>query len=140
MEQPHRLVALHVAELMVRAARHEEHAVLLPLEALLAAALVPDIGDAASGDDVDDLVERELERLGRPARGDLAHARRSDALLPGELDEGAHALALFPPAELDGAQVWDEVAAMDRDARALHPVVVGEELAPHLPLRLEGGL
>ena len=125
-QQPHRLVAAHVAHGVVVVVRDLEQAPGLPLEAGPGAVVArPHRGHAVALEHVDQLVEGELERRQGLSRRDLLHHGGGDPLLPHELDKGALAAALLPPAQLDGAQVLDEVAPMNRNAGGGYPVIVG---------------
>src|SRR5438270_7476643 len=111
-------------------ARQQEHTVFAPLEALALAARTPDRRRAAPLCDVDHLVERQPDRWEDTPWRDLADPRLGDALLTFELNESRVAAALFPAAEPQLAQVLDVVAAVDRQAERVHPVIVGELQPP----------
>ena len=62
LEQAHRLVTLHVGELVRVIMRHQKHAVLLPLEGFLRPFFAGPYGrKPAAFDDIDDLVEGEFQ-------------------------------------------------------------------------------
>src|SRR5687768_227586 len=114
MQQAHRLIALHVGELVRVVMRQQEHAVLLPLEGFLRPFLArPNSRETAAFDDVDDLVESKLDRRQSLTGRNLRHSRRSDAFLTDELNERGVTLARVPPAELQCAQVLDVITAVD---------------------------
>src|SRR5690242_19745004 len=94
--------------------RDQEHAVLLPLERLLWGAVAgPDGREAATLDDVDDLVEREALRRKRLARRDLRDAGLAHTLLAGEDQERGVAFTLRPRAHLDRPRILNEIATMN---------------------------
>src|SRR5262249_30517368 len=112
MQQAHRPVPLHVAELMVTAMGQHKHAVLLPLKAFPGAAVViPDGGETAAINHVHDLVQRKLQWARGLTGGNLGDACRTHALLAHQLDKSAHTLALFPPAEFRVSEILDEKAS-----------------------------
>ena len=125
-QDAHRPVAAHVAHGVVVVVRDLEQAPGLPLEAVLRPVFAqPHRGHALALEHIDQLVQGELHpRQGLSGR-DLLHHGRGHSLLPHELDEGALAAALLPPAQLNRAQVLDEVTPVDRHADRGHPVVVG---------------
>ena len=127
VEQARGVVAVHVRELAVGVARHEEEAARRPLERLLRTGVVrPDGGDAASAEDVDLLVDREFQRRERVSGRYLLDAALDHALHAAQLHERRVDLAVLPPTELSGAEVFHVVAPVDGDVLRFHPVVVGE--------------
>jgi hypothetical protein len=130
VEQSRRLSTVRVAELVKVVARQQKHAVGVPLEAFALTRGAPDGGGAATFDDIDHLVEGESNRRQHAARRHLADARFGNTLLALQLDEGGIAAALWPPAQLELAQVLDVVAAVDRQVERVHPDVMGELQLP----------
>ena len=124
VQQPQRLVPPGVGELPVAAPGDQEERARAELEAMLRHALGPDGGDAPPAHGVDHLVQREPHRGHRRLGRDLGDARLGNALHAGELDERGVTLPLAPRGHLDGLEVFDEVAAVDRHALGLHPSVV----------------
>ena len=127
VEQSRGPVAVHIVELRPRVAGNEEEGAGRPLEGVgLAAAFAPHRGRALAARDVDHLVDGLLEGPDGAARGYLLHASLDDAGHAFELDECGVALAQAPRGDLDGPQVFDEVAPVDGNALCVHPAVVGE--------------
>lgn len=129
MQKTHRGVSPHIGELARLVRRHQEQRPLVPLERVpVVGALVsgPQPGLAASGDDVDDLVDRQSVGRQRLAGRDLGDPRLAQPLLADQLDERGVTITLVPAAEFDGAQIGDEVAPVDRQLLPGHPVVIKE--------------
>src|SRR5215475_2176913 len=100
---------------MMTAMGNHKHAVLLPLEAFLAAVgIVPDGSESPAIDHVNDLVEGKLERFGAFSGGNLGDACRTHAFLSHELDKRALTLALLPPVDRHMSQVLDKESRVDR--------------------------
>ena len=126
MEQPQRFVATAVVDLMVEMARQMEQAAFPPLEGFsFAAVFIPHRGQPLALQHIDQLADREFHGLHRLAGRDLHHPGLGDAFHALQVKERRHGLALFPPAELDGAQILHMVAGVNRHADGLHPQIVG---------------
>src|SRR5206468_3460272 len=97
VEQPRWLGAVGAAELVEVVPRQQEHAVLVPLEALPGSVRAPDRGRPAALGNEDNLVERQPHRGQHAARWDFGHPRLGDALRAFELDERRVTAALLPP-------------------------------------------
>src|SRR6185295_19340516 len=112
--------------------RHEKHRVLLPFEVLLRLAVAgPDGSQTAARANINNLIQGELDRRQRLTGRDFGHTRGADAFLAPELNKGGLAASFFPPFQLDGAEIGNEIALVDRNALRLHPTVIGKFLAPH---------
>src|SRR4029077_8792692 len=128
-EQAGRPIAAHVPQLQVTVGADLKQAAVLPLKGFFRRAVGgPNRANAPALQHIDQLVESELHWWQSFPRRDFHDDGRSDALLPHELNERRVALALIPPAQLDGAQIFDEEAAMNGNPDGLHPAVIGIRL------------
>ena len=128
VQQPRGLAAGHAGILHPVVAGDAKHRMVGPLERVLLTAVLPDGGDAAPAEDVDDVFQRHLERRNGAACRHLGDASLGDALLAGKLQERRVVAALLPVAQLDRASVLYVVVAVDGDTLRFHPLVV--ELRP----------
>jgi len=113
-EQPHRLVALHVAEGVVTAMGsknmlcccHSKLFLVLALSYQMVVRPLPETTYTTSS---------RANFSGRVvfACGNLRDAARAYAFRAHQLDKGGQALTLFPPAEFHGSQIVDEKAFVD---------------------------
>ena len=113
MKQQRPIRAAGVGDLMGAVARQHEDAVLLPFEGARGGALPLPYGrETASLDDVDRFVECEPQPRQRRAGGNLCDAGLCDALLARELEERGTTFPLSPVAQVDSAQIVDEIPLM----------------------------
>src|SRR6266404_4052005 len=114
MEEPDRLVPLHVAQLTVAVAGYQEHAMLLPLKNFLWAVASPNRGQSSSLKHINDLVRRHpVGRKSLPGP-DLHDIGARHSFLARELHKGGVAFSLFPSAKLQGPQIFHVVALVYR--------------------------
>ena len=124
--------ARRIDQAMVRIERDREQRALLPLERLLLAALAPDLGGAAAFDDEANLLKKMALGVERTARGDLDDVLAPQPLGAEQLDIAAATTEPLPGCERQVEHGPDADVAVDRNALALHELVVGHRRAREL--------
>ena len=125
VEQPDRLLPVGIAELVVAIPGQQEQGVLLPFHGFPSGfARAPHGGQPPALQDVHNLINRKLERGQGLARGNLADPCFDNALLAQKLHEGGMTTPVFPPSQLHGSQVRNEIAGVDGHIGRAHPLVI----------------
>src|SRR5579862_2457666 len=118
--QPDRLIGA-INEAVPAVERRGEHRALAPLEHLLAAVLLPHLGDALAVQRTEDFLEHVLLGLDRATGWDLQQVQAGDTLHAIQVHERSLAARAAPGRQLHGADVAHPIALDQRDAFTFHP-------------------